>query len=90
MACQLDGQAFLTTQLSSMYLQSVGYKTKALATDDRPTSRLAEQRLQVSAFKMDVLTHLLDFHTVFCSQTMPTRECSEHDLIPRGLGISMR
>jgi hypothetical protein len=33
-ACQLDGQAFLTTQLSSMHLQSIGYKTKALATDD--------------------------------------------------------
>jgi hypothetical protein len=33
-ACQLHGQAFLTTQLSSMHLQSIGYKTKALAADD--------------------------------------------------------
>jgi hypothetical protein len=71
-----------------MHLQSIGHKVKALATNDWPTSRLAEQRLRISECKMDVLTHLLDFHAVFCSQTMPTRECSEHDLIPCGLGIA--
>jgi hypothetical protein len=37
---------------------------------------------------MDVLAHLLDFDTVFCPQTMPTREYSNNYLTPDGLGIA--